>query len=74
MDVTAARLMPGSGVQLIDVQALQSALDIVSDGQPVGALHEPGGVGLGRFTQFRPGGEQLVEHGGLLGPREAVQR
>ena len=74
MDVTPARLMAGPGIQLLDVQTLQSVLNIVGDGRPVGVRHELDGVGFGRFTQVRPGSEQLIEHGGLLRRGQGVKR
>ncbi len=74
MDVTSARPVAGPGIQLLDVQALQRTLDIVGDSRPVGVRQDLDGVGFGRFTQFRPGGEQLVEDGGFLGRGQGVQR
>jgi len=74
MDVTPARPIADPGVQLLDVQALQGALDIVGDGRPIVVCQELDGVGFGRFTQVRPGGEQLVEYGGFLGRGKGVQR
>ncbi len=62
------------GIQLLDVQTLQSVLDIVGDGRPVGVRHDLDGVGFGRFTQVRPGSEQLIEHGGFLRRGQGVKR
>ncbi len=74
MNVTSARPNARPGIQLFDVQALQGVLDIVGDSQPVGVGHDFDGVGFGRLTQVRPGSKQLVEHGGLLGGGQGVQR
>jgi hypothetical protein len=74
MDVASAPPIAGPGVQLLDVQSLQGALDIVGDSRPVGVGHDLDGVGFGRLAQLRPGGEQLVEHGGFLGRGQGVQR
>ena len=74
MDVTPARPMAGPGIQLLDVQTLQCVLNIVGDSRPVGVRHDLDGVGFGRFTQVRPGGEQLIEHGGFLRRGQGVKR
>jgi hypothetical protein len=74
MDVAPARPVAGPGVQLLDVQALQGVHHIVGDGRPVGARHDLGGVGFGRPAQVRPGGEQLIQHGGFLRRGQGVQR
>jgi hypothetical protein len=66
--------MVGPGVQLVDVQPLQDGLNVVGDGRPPGVFHELRGVSFGRFTQVRPGGEQLIEHGSFLGRGQGVQR
>jgi hypothetical protein len=72
--VTPARPVAGAGVQLLDVQALQGVLHIAGDSRPVGARHGLGGVGFGQLAQVRPGSEQLIQHGGLLGRGQDVQR
>ena len=74
MDVTPGRLVAGPGVQLLDAQALQGVFHLVGDGRPVGARQELGGVGFGRLAQVRPGGEQLIQHGGFLRRGQRVQR
>ena len=65
MDVPPARPMAGPGIQLLDVQTLQCVLDIAGDGRPVGVRDDLDGLGFGRFTQVRPGSEQLIEHDGF---------
>jgi hypothetical protein len=74
MDVTPARLVAGPGIQLLDVQALQGVLHIVGDSRPVGARQELDVVGIGQLAQVRPGGEQLIQHGGFLRHGQGVQR
>jgi hypothetical protein len=75
MDVTPARPVAGPDVQLLDAEGrLQGILHIVGDSRPVGARHDLGGVGFGRLAQVRPGGEQLIQHGGFLGRGQGARR
>jgi hypothetical protein len=72
MDVPPARPMAGPGIQFLDVQTLQCVLDIAGDGRPVGVRDDLDGLGFGRFTQVRPGSEQLIEHDGFLRRRQGL--
>ena len=74
MDVTPAWPVAGPGVQLLDAEALQGVLHIVGDSRPVGARHDPAGVGFGRLAQIRPGSEERsIQHGGFLRRGQGLQ-